>query len=160
VTLRGILFLLMFVSVLHEKLVNVLVELGMWRLMVKTHNGGQWTPARFNSFIKSALRAASSRWPPKYSALKKATTEKKINWKTGRLAQHYKCASCNNEFPLKEVQVDHITPVIDPSTGFVDWDEVIKRMFCEEDGFQILCQTCHKEKTNVERRQAKENKNK
>lgn len=122
-------------------------------------NNGKWTSSRFNSFIKGALRSASSKWPPKYEVLKEAATEKKINWKTGRLAQHYLCNSCGKEYPLKDVQVDHIDPVIDPNTGFVSWDEVVSRMFCEKSGFQVLCKSCHVEKTNVERRIAKEKKN-
>jgi len=124
------------------------------------YNNNQWSNARFNSFIKSALRAASSRWPVKYVVLKEAATEKKINWKTGRVAQHYQCASCKEEFPLKEVQVDHINPVINPATGFVSWDEVITRMFCEKEGFQVLCKVCHAAKTLAERQHKKDNKNK
>lgn len=122
-------------------------------------NGDEWTQARFNSFIKSALRAASARWPPRYKSLKKASVGKKINWKTGRIAEHYKCNSCMKEFPAKEVQIDHIHPIISPVTGFTTWDEVIKNMFCEEENLQVLCILCHKEKTTAERRLAKEYKN-
>jgi hypothetical protein len=121
-------------------------------------NGGEWTPSRFHSFIKSALRAASSRWPPKYKSLNKAFVGKKVNRKTGRQAKHFKCASCEGEFPSSEIQVDHINAVIDPYIGFITWDEVIKRMFCEENGFQVLCKTCHQEKTNAEKRAARERK--
>lgn len=120
------------------------------------YNGGQWTASRFHSFIKSALRSASSRWPPKYECLKNAYTGTKTNSKTGRQAKHYKCNCCYEEFPGKDVQVDHIQPVIDPFKGFLSWDEVVKRMFCESDGFQVLCKECHKNKTNAEKRQAKE----
>lgn len=123
------------------------------------HNGGQWTPARFHSFIKGALRAASSRWPPKFVALQNAFTGTKTNSKTGRKAKHYRCNMCNEEFPGSEVQVDHIIPTIDPFVGFVSWDNVVERMFCEADGYQVLCKPCHQIKTNVERRQAKERKN-
>lgn len=124
------------------------------------YNNGQWTVARFNSFIKSALRSASQRWPPKYTALKKASVGKKVNWKTGRLAQHFKCNSCDGEFPQKEVQVDHIKPIIDPVKGFTSWDDVIHNMFCEEDNLQVLCKDCHVTKTTAEKQQAKENKKK
>lgn len=58
--------------------------------------------------------------------------------------------------------MDHINPVIDPARGFVSWDEVVKRMFCEVDGYQILCSKCHKQKSTVERQTAierKKNKN-
>lgn len=122
------------------------------------YNGGRWTESRMHSFIKSALRSASQRWPPKFEALKDALTSKKENKKTGRQANHYKCNKCKKEFPAKDVQVDHIEPVINPSIGFINWDEVISRMFCEKDGFQVLCKDCHKEKTNAEKRIAKERK--
>lgn len=123
-------------------------------------NSGQWTEARFNSFIKSALRAASRRWPPKYEILSEACTGSKTNVKTGRLAKHYRCAMCQGHFPAKDVQVDHILPIIDPVVGFVDWDDVIDRMFCEKNNLQVLCtDPCHKSKTAVEKQQAKERTN-
>ena len=120
------------------------------------YNAGKWTESRMHSFIKSALRSASQRWPPKYTSLNEAKQGKKINSKTGRLAEHYLCSECGGEFPAKDVQVDHIEPVIDPIIGFVTWDEVIRRMFCEKDGYQILCKPCHSIKTNAEKRLAKE----
>ena len=113
----------------------------------KPYNSGQWTTARFNSFIKSALRSASQRWPPRFEALNKAKTGKKINVKTGRLAEHYRCNECNSTFPAKEVQVDHIKSIMKDAKS---WDDVIKNMFCETDGLQILCLDCHKLKTNKE----------
>ena len=121
----------------------------------KTRNGGQWTDARFHSFVKSALRSASSRWPPKYESLKEAFIDKRTNKKTGRLSKHYRCASCREIFPTSEVQVDHIDPVI-PLTGFSTWDEVVDRIFCEREGFQVLCKACHNIKTQQERTIRKE----
>jgi hypothetical protein len=47
------------------------------------------------------------------------------------------------------MQADHIDPVI-PLTGFDSWDGVIKRLYCEADGFQALCKACHKVKTKEE----------
>lgn len=124
--------------------------------MRSKYNGGDWTVARFNSFVKSALRSASQRWPPKYTVLNKAKVGKKINWKTGRIAEHYKCNSCEKEFPLKEVQVDHIHPVV-PVTGFTSWDEVINNMFCEQEELQVLCTECHNAKSLRERQERKIN---
>jgi 5-methylcytosine-specific restriction endonuclease McrA len=121
-------------------------------------NGGQWTEARFNSFVKSALRAASRRWPPKYECLNLACTGQKINRKTGRLAKHYKCNACNGEFPAKDVQVDHISPIINPSVGFTSWDEVINNLFCERENLQVLCRDCHSEKTKKEKAISSERK--
>lgn len=122
----------------------------------KPFNNGQWTEARMNSFIKSALRSASQRWPPRYTVLSEAKLGKKINSKTGRLADHYLCAACKEAFPAKEVQVNHITPVVLVS-GFDSWDGVIKRMFCEKDGLEVLCIPCHKLTTREENEQRKSN---
>ena len=90
------------------------------------------------------------RWPPKYEALAAAKTEKKINHKSKRLAQHYQCALCKEEFTQKDVQVDHKKPVV-PKTGFTTWDTYIKRLFCDVKNLQVLCKPCHKIKTKEER---------
>jgi 5-methylcytosine-specific restriction endonuclease McrA len=118
-------------------------------------NNNQWTESRYRSFIISALRAASRRWPVKWAVLKDAAVGKQKNISTGKLAEHYKCASCGNIFPAKEVVVDHIDPVVDPKKGFVSWDDYIERMFCEAEGLQVLCKPCHKVKTDEERKSRK-----
>lgn len=114
-----------------------------------------WTEGRRRAFITNALRAATRKWPPKYLTLNEAKTEKKKNVRTGRLAQHYLCNVCTGEFPAKEVQVDHIQPVVDPKTGFINWDTFIDRLFCEKENLQVLCTTCHKLKTSEENLQSK-----
>lgn len=115
------------------------------------YNSGKWTQARFNSFIKSALRSASQRWPPKFEAMNEACIGAQKNKKTGRLAKHYKCNNCKKAFPATDIQLDHINPVVDPDKGFVTWDELIIRMFCERDGYQVLCKPCHQEKSAKEK---------
>lgn len=67
------------------------------------------------------------------------------------MAQHYRCNVCKKEFPSKEIQVDHIKPVVDPKVGFKDWNTYIKRMFCSEKNLQAVCKPCHKEKTKKEK---------
>lgn len=123
------------------------------------YNSGQWTDARFHSFIKSALRRLTYRWGPKNEAKKKAWVKRGV----------YKCAGHNrraHQVPISKVVkgkrinnvfVDHIEPVIDPIKGFVSWDETIDRMFCEVEGFQILCKECHDSKTQEEKRIRKAN---
>lgn len=121
------------------------------KYMRSKYNNDEWTPARFNSFIKSALRAASRRWGPKYRCIANAYVDTRINGKSGRQAKHYRCANCDGAFPAKDVQVDHITPIIDPAVGFTTWDDVIDKMFCEQENLQCLCSECHKVKTAQER---------
>ena len=121
----------------------------------KTTNGfhrmKEWTEARLKAFIISALRAGSRRYPPKFETLNEAKTTKKINERTGRLAQHYRCKACKGEFPATEIQVDHKKPVVDPKIGFVDWNTYIARLFCKKNNLQILCRTCHTKKTKKEK---------
>lgn len=123
--------------------------------MTKKYNSGQWTESRYQSFIKSALRSASVRWPPRYETLNDAFIGVKINEKTGRKAKHYQCARCLNAFPQKDVQVNHKLPVV-PTSGFTSWDEVISRLFCEKEGLEVLCKPCHKEVTADENKERKE----
>jgi len=123
----------------------------------KPFNGGTWTAARMSSFIKSVLRAGSRKWPQKYEALKRALKGRFLDKSTGKMSNRYTCAGCGNMFKLVDVQVDHISPVVSVE-GFVDWNEYISRMYCEADGFQVLCSTCHSVKTQNERKARKEYK--
>ena len=122
----------------------------------KTRNNGEWTEARYRGFIKSALRSASQRWPPKYQTLNEAYVGKMINKSSGRLAKHFKCNKCHDSFPQKEVEVNHITPVVLIS-GFDSWDGVIERMFCEKEHLEVLCKPCHKFLTQLENQERRNN---
>lgn len=116
-------------------------------------NGGQWTESRFQSFVKSQLRAGSRKWGPKHEVLRNARLKR--GW--------YQCNGCGEEVPTtlppekkggkrrKNAHVDHIEPVIDPTVGFTNWDDYIERLYCEADNLQVLCESCHKEKTKQER---------
>ena len=102
-----------------------------------------WTEARFRQFIRSALRAAWSRWPPKYQCLnegRKAIKGKKHKWE-------YQCKHCGGWFQAKEVQVDHITP----AGSDKDWNEFIQRLFVGTEKLQRLCKNCHLKKSKEER---------
>lgn len=112
----------------------------------------KWTPGRLKSFITSTLRGGFRRYPPKYEKLADAKQGKRINKDTGRLAEHYKCAKCKKLFPLKQVQVDHIIPIVNPKDGFTTWDNFIKGLFCDKDNLQVLCKDCHSLKTKIERK--------
>lgn len=111
-----------------------------------------WSDAKFKGWIVALLRRGTMRYPPKNETLAKAKTTKKINASSGRLAQHYKCKGCKKEFPMKQVVVDHIKPVVDPKVGFIDWNTYIERMYCVAKNFQVLCKPCHLIKSAKERK--------
>ena len=124
----------------------------------RKYTDGEWTEARFRAFIISALRAHMKRFPPKWKALKAAMVGKRINKRTGRQAEQYLCASCGDFFVARDVQVDHIDPVVSPEEGFQDWWTYFNRLYCEADNLQVLCKQCHKDKTNAERKERMKNK--
>lgn len=117
--------------------------------MTRKFNNGDWSEGRFKGFVVGLLRAGSRKWPPRYKTLDKAFQGQQLNPKTNRMAAHYKCAMCECNYPIKEVQVDHKRPVVPPE-GFKTWDDYIDKLFCEESNLQVLCIPCHKKKTKAE----------
>jgi len=124
----------------------------------KVRCNGQWTEAKFSSFIRNQLRGATRKWAPT------SETKKEANRGRGK----YKCAACKQTVGptikvgrkrVNNVFVDHINPIVDPAVGFVDWDTFINRMFCEKDNLQLLCGDCHDKKSLKERQIAKERNN-
>lgn len=90
------------------------------------------------------LRRASVKWWARNEALKKAFVRK-----VG-LKFMYKCAKCGLEYTRKQVQADHIEPVIDPTKKDFTIDEFCSRLLVGVEGYQILCKSCHTDKTNAE----------
>lgn len=96
---------------------------------------------KLDSFIKNLLRRGSYKWPGRGEAMKKARVARGL----------YKCASCEGEqFGPRDIQMDHIEPVVDPHKGFTGWDDYINRMFVGEEGYQCVCKGCHAVKTAFE----------
>jgi len=96
---------------------------------------------QISTFIKNILRRGSFYWKARNEALAAARVSRGL----------YKCAVCGELFGPKEVDIDHINPVVDPRTGFTNWDDYIRRLFCDADGFQILCRSgCHPVKCKIE----------
>lgn len=118
----------------------------------------EWTEGRIKGFVVSVLRAGSRKWPPKYQTLNDAYVGQRLNEKTNREGKHYLCALCEGEFPAKEVEVDHIEPVIS-SKGFTSWDDYIARLFCDKSNMQVVCKGCHRIKSYNETQERKLNGN-
>ncbi len=121
-------------------------------------NGGNWTSARKRQFIINGLRSTHTKWGPANQALKDARVRRGV----------YLCAGCGNEVAAtsvygvyktgpkagqpKKVKVakDHIEPVVCPVKGFQGYDEYIKRLFVEKEGYAILGPACHEKKSKAE----------
>ena len=103
-----------------------------------------WTEARFWSFIRSALRQASSRYPVSYEVMKEG--RRPYRGKDKRTKWEHLCARCDKWYKQKDIEKDHIIEAgrlacYDDLPGFVE------RMFPSIKGYQKLCKPCHKEKT-------------
>ena len=117
----------------------------MGKRVPRTRAGKTWTESRFFGFIRSALRNAFNKYPPKYQVKKAAQRKKK-----GHKRYEYNCADCKRWFPNSAIQVDHIEPA-GSLKKFSDLPGFAERLFCEPDGLQVLCKGCHQIKTNRER---------
>lgn len=64
------------------------------------------------------------------------------------------CRLCKKPQPKYLCVVDHIDPVIPVTTSFYDLgaDETIDRLWCEENNLQVVCESCHKNKTSLEKK--------
>ena len=99
-------------------------------------------------FIINALRRSSLRWPSKNTAKARARVQHGL----------YECNICKIRVGPKAIDVDHIEPVIDPITGFQNYDIFIERLFCGPENLQVLCKPCHKLKSKEENRIRRLNK--
>lgn len=91
------------------------------------------------SFVVQTLRRASFRWYARSEAMKAARVSRGT----------YICEMCGPEVQhnVKEIQLDHRTPVIDPEKGFTTWDDFINRLFVDVSGWRVLCRKHHEDVT-------------
>lgn len=99
-------------------------------------------PKVFNlkSFLIGKLRRLSYQIPARSEVKKRARIARGL----------YRCEACKTVLRNGEYQLDHIIPIINPTRGFVSWDDYIGKLFVGADGLQLLCIPCHKTKTNKE----------
>lgn len=120
--------------------------------VARTRNHGTQTESQFWEWVRKALRAKSMQWKPRQEAKKRARRE---NQSGSRHDWEFQCAHCKNWFveavtvnkkriPL--IEMDHI---VEAGTFSKDTaGEFIDRLFCEVDGWQVLCKQCHSAKTH------------
>ena len=109
--------------------------------------------SKLKSFLINTLRRASFRWRPRGEAEKLARVQIG-EFSTGRAKFGYKCAKCGIVGKKKDTNTDHIEPVV-AITGWDSLDGFAERMFCDTEGYQILCLSCHDEKTFNEKEERK-----
>lgn len=116
--------------------------------VVKPRNAGTMTESAFWSFIRSALRQKSRWWKPITQC--KQNARRAYKGPNKRQKFEYQCKYCEQWFPEKRVNVDHIIPAGTLRTA-ADLPGFVERLFCEIDGLQVLCSNCHDEKTKIEK---------
>jgi 5-methylcytosine-specific restriction endonuclease McrA len=116
--------------------------------VVRTRNAGTMTEAAFWSFIRSALRQKSRFWKPILQT--KLAAKRKYHGPNKRQKFEYQCAICNEWFPEKKINVDHIIPAGSLSCA-ADLPGFVERLFCEQDNLQVLCTHCHDIKSKEDR---------
>jgi len=130
----------------------------------KPYCAGTLTEAAFRSKIINALRKVSMFWKPKNVAMKRAMGGTRTNPKTGKDKTYYVCEESGEFGWLEDMHADHVEPVVPDfwgdTTRFlgVNWNEYVKRMFVEEDGYQIILKSLHKIKTKEENQRRRESK--
>ena len=127
------------------------------RRIEKTRNCGTMTNAQYFSMIRSGLRRTFRFWKPIQKTREKARRiyegpNKRQKWE-------YQCAACKKWFKGNEVQVDHVTPV-GSLNSLEDLPGFVERLSSEDpSNYQVLCKTCHSQKSKEETLRRKEIKN-
>lgn len=107
------------------------------------------TKSKYWSLIRSALRTGMRFYPPKIEVLTKA--KRPYTGENKRIKSVYECAHCKQTFTIKNVQVDHIKPA-GKLLDYTDLPKFVETLYCDVNNLQVLCVTCHRTKTNNERK--------
>ena len=121
----------------------------------KTRNSGTLTESAFWSFIRSGLRQKSRWWKPISEC--KAKAKRPYKGPLKRQKFEYQCNECKGWYPDKQINVDHIIPA-GTLTCSTDLPGFVERLFCEVDNLQVLCESCHNKKTQLEKNESKTKK--
>ena len=115
-------------------------------------------PPMLRSLIIKAVRMWFPRTEKYARVKKKARKESPIYKQDGTVSKRksvdYKCNICGEYFKSKDVEVDHIRPVVAvwSSTSNMTLHQYIKMVDCPENNLQLICSVCHKLKSSMERK--------
>jgi len=107
----------------------------------------KWTTSRFFSYLRSTMRRAFTRWPPKYECIDRS--KRRIPKPTGRQRFEYQCSECKKYHARTQVEVDHIVPC-GSLKSFEDLGGFAERMFVSANKLRVVCKPCHKRITKGE----------
>ncbi len=119
----------------------------------KQYTWQEWVCTRLRGFFIQAMRRRFLFSPLRAEALKRARVEEK-----GKTL--YRCAISKKLYTVDQVKVDHRDPVVDPKTGWVDYNTFMARLFCSPDNLQIISKVEHEKKTKKEQKERKLRKKK
>jgi 5-methylcytosine-specific restriction endonuclease McrA len=112
--------------------------------------------AKYSQFysIMSAIKRTFSRSPTHREALNNAKCPRK---KGPRGGARYRCIQCKKDFGIRQVNVDHVNPIVPIGTLSKDmsWDYLVQNIFCDVENLQVLCEKCHKAKSAIENKERK-----
>ena len=109
-------------------------------------NGTPWkNSVAFFTYLRSCLRKSWSNCPTKHNLLKKKRYQIPNPNKAGKKPTVFgaECAMCGGEFPLSQIQVDHIHAAgslqkKEDIQGFVE-----RLLFVTEDDLRLVCKGCN-----------------
>lgn len=108
--------------------------------------GAPWkSSTQFFTYLRGCLRSSWSRNPTKHNLIKKLRKQIPNPNKSGKKLTVWgaTCSMCGLDFPLKDIQVDHINPAgqlnkTEDIQGFVE-----RLLYVTEDDLRLVCKACN-----------------
>ena len=98
-----------------------------------------WTKSRYFSFIRSALRSATMKYPAKQKFLDEQSRKAPAG---GRAKKLVDCSECGEVMAKSKAHVDHIIPC-GKLQNFADIERFTSTLFCGKGNFRVLCKSCN-----------------
>lgn len=105
--------------------------------------------------IKGALRRVFSRSELRRKALDASLLKDYHDPSRKRVTRWGKCSSCQTLTPLYLLEIDHVEPVQPLGTTLdeMSCDELVDRIWCNENNLKAICKPCHKSKSSIENKE-------
>ena len=98
-----------------------------------------WTKARYFSFIRSALRGATMKYPAKQKYLEQKSYKAPKGSRAKKLVD---CEECSKSMAKSNAHVDHII-ACGSLQDFSDIERFVSTLFCGLGNFRVLCKECN-----------------